>query len=125
MKKLIKQIKRTNTFQRAIRKDNFINPHLKTMRITTLNHPGKLYKILKILSKHNIDISNIESDYLQNKSDMVYFNLCYHPTESDVDFQNIEKKLNNLDCNIEYLKPEKVPDFPISLDELDNIGKYF
>ena len=34
------------------------------MRITTVNEPGKLFSILKVLNKYNLNISNIESDYL-------------------------------------------------------------
>lgn len=35
----------------AVRQGQFINPHLKTMKITTYNEPGKLLKILNILQK--------------------------------------------------------------------------
>lgn len=64
MNKLSKVIKRTQAMQPAVRKGDFINPHLKTMRITTVNEPGKLFSILKVLNKYNLNISNIESDYL-------------------------------------------------------------
>lgn len=79
---MIKNLNFFKSFIKALRKEEFINPHLKMMRCTTQNQPGKLYQILKKLNDLKVNIWNIESNFYLNKPELVYFDMSYKTIEN-------------------------------------------
>lgn len=117
--RLVKKIMKSNfSICKAKRSGNIINPDVKMIRILTENNPGKLFNILKKLKKFEIDASNLESDYVSDKNNCVYFDIFFK-SEKDFQLKEIQKVLKSENCIVQDLKPIKVPDFPIKIQDLD------
>lgn len=95
LKKFMKNFGLTKT----VRKGNLINPHMKMFTVVIKNQPGILHKILGRLKNLDINVNNLESDFLINDNQSVKFNFSYDG-ERNV-WENIKSNLEDLNARVE------------------------
>lgn len=106
----------------AIRKSNIINPNIHMYRVKIDNTPGILYKVLKRLNKLHLNYSNIESSFIMNEPDKVHIDLFFETNKRQLDRDLLDHTLGDLNANVMNLAEPLLPNFPIQLSDLNNMG---
>ena len=106
----------------AFRKNNIINPHIKMFRIKIENKKGTLEEIMKRLSKFDLDYSCVESSFILKEPDHVHFDVFFEEFSKEVNKEDLEECLEGMKATVNRFGEIVMPNFPIKLEDLDQMG---
>lgn len=123
---MIKNLIRTSrnkfsTLKANLRDKDVINPHIQMYRLSTDNTPNKLYTILHQISHLDVNITNIESNYALGNPSRIDIDIFIDPNNNEINETQLKTLLMSENAAITTLEEQVLPNFPISLNDLDDM----
>lgn len=105
-----------------LREGNILNPHLIQLEAVVKNKTGILSNLLSKLKKMNLNLHNIESNFKMGDWENAYVEIFLEDLKKKRSVEEILEKVNIPDCMVKEKPTLKIPDFPVSLSDLDRMS---
>ncbi len=112
----------SNFLKPAVRTGNIINSHIDMVKIPLRNAPFVLSDMLNELRALNINLYNIESDFIMGSNTEVMIKIFYENLGKKYKLEDVANVLKKFNAKVELEPTPLIPNFPISLAELDLLG---
>jgi len=106
----------------AVRQGNIINPHINMVNVHLENAPFALTNMLDELKKLDINFYNIESDFILGNVSEVEIKFFFENLSGNVSIDDVKTALRNISRKVKVEPTPIVPNFPIKLSDLNDMG---